>query len=340
MQEHLSNRISEAVTLSVVVGVFNGGDNLKTSLDSVLAQTEVDLELIVVDDGSTDRTTMILAELAARDQRLRVITQAHGGLTRALIAGCAAAKGKFIARQDAGDQSLPGRFSAQLAALRAVPDAVMVACGTRNVGPAGEVIREVSQLEGELDRCLGSVDRAIVRGPSHHGAVMFRREAYEAVGGYRPAFRVAQDLDLWMRLREYGRCLSLPMIGYEAELAAGSISFRRRREQQAAFQTILRASVERRAGRSDAHVIAEYERAQTMGADGRPSPVDTPDRADAAYYYFIARLIERTDVVAAEHYLCEALKRRPLNVKYRLQAARLAVVAAARQVSSKGAPGT
>lgn len=327
--------MTEAPELSVVMSVYNGAQSLTETIGSILSQDFVNFELIVVDDGSTDRTAAILAEAAARDPRVRVLRQAHGGLTRALIAGCEAAKGTFIARQDAGDRSLPGRFSAQLAALRAAPDAAMVACGTRNIGPAGEVIREVSQPEGELDRRLGSVDRAVVRGPSHHGAVMFRRDAYEAVGRYRPAFCVAQDLDLWMRLRECGRCLSLPMIGYEAELAAGSISFRRRREQQKAFETIVRASAERRAGRSDAKIIAEYEAAQGVAEASLPLSVATTDRVDAAYYYFVARLMERTDVKAAGRYLREALKRRPLNLKYRLQAARLAVVAATRQGRSK-----
>ena len=80
--------------ISVVMGVFNEAAVLAPTLDSILAQTERDFELIVVNDGSTDpRVGEILAEYARRDARLRVLTQANAGLTRALIAGCAAAQG-------------------------------------------------------------------------------------------------------------------------------------------------------------------------------------------------------------------------------------------------------
>ncbi|HKO02292.1 MAG TPA: glycosyltransferase, partial [Thermoanaerobaculia bacterium] len=69
--------------LSVVMSVFNGERDLTRTLDSIAAQSEGDFELIVVDDGSTDATASILSQYAARDKRLRVITQSNAGLTRA-----------------------------------------------------------------------------------------------------------------------------------------------------------------------------------------------------------------------------------------------------------------
>ena len=87
--------------MSVVVPVHDGEEHVADALASVLAQTVEDLELIVVDDGSTDETPKILAEAAASDSRLRVIRQEAAGLTAALIRGCSAVRAPFIARQDA-----------------------------------------------------------------------------------------------------------------------------------------------------------------------------------------------------------------------------------------------
>src|SRR6187455_3363395 len=100
--------------VSVVMSVYNGAKCLRDSVQSVLAQEGVDFEFIIVDDGSTDASGSLLSEFAESDSRVRVIHQHNRGLTRALIQGCAAARGPFIARQDCGDLSLPGRLAAEL----------------------------------------------------------------------------------------------------------------------------------------------------------------------------------------------------------------------------------
>src|SRR5438445_3821400 len=86
--------------VSVVMGVYNGASHLAATLDSILSQDGVELEFIVVNDGSTDESAEILNCYASRDSRVRVIHQDRAGLTRALISGCDAARGEFIARQD------------------------------------------------------------------------------------------------------------------------------------------------------------------------------------------------------------------------------------------------
>src|SRR5262249_52832345 len=104
--------------VSVVMSVYNGASHLAATLDSVLSQEGVELEFIVVNDGSTDKAGEILDDYARRDGRVRVIHQQHTGLTYALIRGCAAATGEFIARQDAGDVSLAGRLALQSGVFR------------------------------------------------------------------------------------------------------------------------------------------------------------------------------------------------------------------------------
>src|SRR5262245_6785124 len=96
--------------VSVVMSVYNGASNLPATINSILSQEGVALEFIVVNDGSTDKTGEILDDYARRDNRVRVIHQKNTGLTRGLIRGCDAARGEFIARQDAGDISLPERL--------------------------------------------------------------------------------------------------------------------------------------------------------------------------------------------------------------------------------------
>ena len=259
--------ISAPPDVSVVMSVYNGSDLLAKALDSILAQEGVTLELIVVNDGSTDDCAAILDEYARRDPRVRVIHQDNTGLTRALIRGCAAARGQFIARQDADDISLPGRLAHQVAFLNAHPEAVMTASGVRRVGPGGEDMGEDISRGEELHEGLGKLTLAEIAGPPHHGSTMFRRSAYEAVGGYRAAFRVAQDLDLWLRLAEVGKCLGIPDILYQASWRLGAISHLRRQEQVRTTEVLLECARVRRAGGSDAGILALWEQ-ECVGQPG------------------------------------------------------------------------
>jgi glycosyltransferase involved in cell wall biosynthesis len=280
--------------VSVVMSVYNGASHLAATLDSVLSQEGVELEFIVINDGSRDKSGEILNEYAQRDSRLRIIHQENAGLTRALIRGCDAARGEFIARQDAGDMSLAGRLARQRVILDAEPAAGMVSCATRFVGPSDEELYTVAQSSEELEEGLRQLTIEKVRGPSHHGSTMFRRSTYEQVGGYRAAFPVAQDLDLWMRVSEVGRCFAMPEMLYQARWAPDSISAIRRDEQLRATHSIVACAAARRAGRSEAEDLNRWQRElaglQTRAAGGR---VRSTDRDHARFYYFIARALRR-----------------------------------------------
>ena len=120
------------------MGVYNGASTLPATMDSILCQDGVELEFIVVNDGSTDETGEILDGYARRDRRVRVIHQENTGLTRALIRGCAAATGEFVARQDTGDISLPGRLKSQVAVLnRLMRRRRFVSCWRERRGAGG-----------------------------------------------------------------------------------------------------------------------------------------------------------------------------------------------------------
>jgi glycosyltransferase involved in cell wall biosynthesis len=299
-----------APQVSVVMGVYNGGAELQETLDSVLGQERCDLELIVVDDGSTDGTPDLLHGWAADHPRLRVIRSGNNeGLTQALARGCSAARGEFIARQDCGDVSLPGRLARQVGVLRAHPAAVMTACAVRTLGPEREVLFVTASEGARLHEGLDPGRGRQVIGPPHHGGTLFRRSAYEAAGGYRPFFAVAQDIDLWLRLREQGACLGDAAVGYEARLAPGSISASRRAEQLRYAAIAQQCARLRERGQGD-HTL--LQRPPLTPARGR-----APDarRARAGFLYFVGSCLASTDPDAARRYYRRALREDPLHLR-------------------------
>ncbi len=311
----------EEPDVSVVMSVFNSAGTLATTLESILTQQGVGLEFILVDDGASDGSGAILDDYARRDSRVRIIHQANTGLTRALIRGCAEARGRYIARQDAGDQSLPGRLAQQCALLDENPDVVMTSCGTRFLGPEGEWLDNTVQGSNELALGLQQQQSNRLRGPSHHGSVMFRRSAYQAVGGYRAAFRVAQDMDLWVRLIEWGGCLATPEVLYQATWTLGSISHVQRVQQVLATRAIVACRTRRRRGEFEAPV---RERLARDLARPRPAWTAPPNLVNARFYYYIASLLEQRQPVVARQYLGRAIHSWPWHLKAWVKLARLA----------------
>ena len=114
--------------VSVVMPVYNAEGFVEAAARSILDQTFTDLELIAVDDGSTDGSGAILDRLAAADPRLRIVRRPNTGVTGALNDGLAAARAPLIARMDADDVSAPTRLEKQLAYLDAHPDIGLLGC--------------------------------------------------------------------------------------------------------------------------------------------------------------------------------------------------------------------
>jgi len=293
------------VEVSVVMGVFNGSATLAETLGSVLSQEGCSLEFIVVDDGSTDDTGRILSDWAARDTRLRVFSQPNAGLTRALIRGCDEARGEFIARQDAGDLSLPGRLSRQVQALRADTQSAAATCHTEFVGPLDEPLYVSRVGEQELNDSLRR-GTSPLRGPSHHGSVTMRRTAYVAAGGYRPQFHFAQDLDLWTRLSEHGHFVVVDEALYRARLAPGAISGTHTTEQRRLAQFIAQATALRRSGRDEAAALDEAARV-------RPVPAANKAARLARGNYFIGSCLLASAPGSARSYFREAVRQDPLH---------------------------
>jgi glycosyltransferase involved in cell wall biosynthesis len=269
--------------VSVVMPVRDGARFLGEAVESILGQTLADLELIVVDDGSTDGTPGLLADAARGDGRVRVLTQAAGGLTVALNAGCALVQAPVIARMDADDVALPDRLERQVAFLEANPDVALVGGGIVLVDEAGhEFDREAGHAE--LDEGNGIV----------HGTVTMRTAAFRELGGYR--LDQSEDYDLWLRFEErFGiATLEEPVIRYRFHPGQFSVT---KLERQALGALCVRAAARaRRAGPFDP--LVDVERlddgvAERLGVTREE--IDAAVVADAVQWSATLRRVGRDD---------------------------------------------
>jgi glycosyltransferase involved in cell wall biosynthesis len=182
--------------VSVVMSAYNAEKFLREAIDSILAQTFTDFEFIIVDDGSTDRTSQILNSYS--DPRIiRNRNERNLGYTPSLNWGVAHARSELIARMDADDISLPDRLALQVDFLERHPSIAVLGTGFQKMDQTGKL------TSGEI--LLPDNPRFIqwllaFQNTLCHPTVMFRRSIFLKSGGYDPAFMPAEDYDLWQRL--------------------------------------------------------------------------------------------------------------------------------------------
>ena len=188
--------------VSVLMPVHNGDQFLKLSVNSILEQSFSNLELIVLDDGSTDKTTDVLREFATTDDRIVLLkNEKKYGIARSLNRCAAEAKGTFFARMDADDKAHTNRLARQLFEFEKYPD--LVVCGSDVIYADSKMrplYRSNFPISDQDIKCT-----AVFLNPFAHSAVMMRATAFRSAGGYSEDFDVAQDYDLWCRLISSGR---------------------------------------------------------------------------------------------------------------------------------------
>jgi glycosyltransferase involved in cell wall biosynthesis len=212
--------------VSVLMPVRNGLPWLPSALDSLLHQTLRDIEVIVLEDGSTDATPATLA--AYRDPRVRVIPTGGVGIAAALNEGLAAARGIYVARQDADDESRPQRLARQAACLDARRDIDVVATVADYMDVDGrpldnEWVRTIRRqqdvaLEPDAIAALMPLTCCVT-----HGSIMARPDVLRQAGGYRAAFIPADDYELWLRLLPEHRFAKLPEPLYRYRVHASQL---------------------------------------------------------------------------------------------------------------------
>jgi hypothetical protein len=195
---------------------YNRGSLVDESIGSLLRQTCSNLEVIAVDDGSSDDTRRRLE--AIMDRRLRVVSHPNQGFTSSMRQAIALARGPLVAVHGAGDISLPERLRRQADLMQADTELGVVGCHFQNRDEAtGKTETFTPQLRRDAHAEL------VRQNPFSHGEVMFRRSVYDAVGGYRPFFMMAQDRDLWLRMSHRTAFAILPETLYIRRQLAGGI---------------------------------------------------------------------------------------------------------------------
>lgn len=183
--------------VSVLMAVYNDAKWLDDSIPSILSQSLVDFEFIIINDGSTDTTCTVLEEWAARDPRIVVRhLPTNGGLARALNLGLSLVRASLVARHDADDIAMPDRLIRQVAYLETHPEVVVV--GTNAIAIDGDGNNLGSINTPQSPEMIRKVLRWTT--PFVHPSVMYRRDVILRLGGYDESLLRSQDYDLWFRL--------------------------------------------------------------------------------------------------------------------------------------------
>lgn len=206
--------------VSVVLPVYNAEAYIARSLESVCRQTYNDLEIIVVDDGSTDGTAKIIGKLAAADRRIVSLTKPNSGIVDALNHALAVASGQFIARQDADDISTPARIAMQVEYLTERPSCIAVSGAHFHIDESGQF---TGGRYYPLNRGSGDYTAYPALEPYLPHPFLMMRAAVLKELKYRHTFH-CEDSDLYWRAVRYGRLENMSDIVGLYRIHTGSIS--------------------------------------------------------------------------------------------------------------------
>lgn len=202
--------------------VYNNAAFLHKAIESILKQTSIDFELIIINDGSTDDSEYIIKTFT--DSRITYLYQENQGYPIAINNGLQQAKGDYIARMDGDDISCPNRLEQQVAFLNQHPEVIIVGTIVNYITPQGKLLhRHPITTTGWVEESWETIyqGKRLFADPT----VVFRFETAKKVGLYRTYQRNGQDVDLWLRMLEQGgRAISLKQPLYYWRLHKNSIS--------------------------------------------------------------------------------------------------------------------
>ncbi len=204
MSNSLQRQLTTQPLVSVVMSVFNGERYVRDAIESILNQTYKNWEFIIINDGSKDSTESIICQY--KDERIKYYFHENIGLTRSLNRGIIEARGKYIARLDADDRSLPERLEKQVAFLEENQSFLLVGTYSYNV--------DLSTMEISMHRPPATDEACRKRLKSGsavfmHSSVMFRKNVGDKLVMYNEQFVEAQDYRLWVTLATKGKLATL-----------------------------------------------------------------------------------------------------------------------------------
>jgi glycosyltransferase involved in cell wall biosynthesis len=191
--------------VSILLPAYNAAATIEAAVRSCLEQTYADFELIVVDDGSTDETLALTETIVANDQRVRIISIPHAGVTTAFNTGLAAANGNYIARMDADDRMHPQKIEKQVLFLEEHPEIGVVSCLVQHGGDAQAqegYARHIEWVNSLVSPDEIALNR-FVESPVCNPTVLFRAELVKKYGGAREG-NFPEDYEMWLRWMDHG----------------------------------------------------------------------------------------------------------------------------------------
>ena len=248
--------------VSVVVATFNHGRFVTDAIDSALGQTLAGVEVVVVDDGSTDATPTILARYG---DRIRVVRQANRGLAAARNRGLAVARGTYIGFLDADDVVAPTKLTEQAGVLDESPRVGWTYCDVLiEDETSGTTVTASAQFAYRGRRLDGRLLPELIRGNFIPAiAPLVRRSALDAAGRFDERLTALEDWDLWLRLALVAEARYVPRVLATYRLRAGGMSRDRTRMDENRFRVL------------DGFIRSHPDTVESLGAAGRRVVADT-----------------------------------------------------------------
>lgn len=222
--------------VSIIMSVHNDANYLPESIESILNQSLSDFEFIIIDDCSSDNSWSILNHYAQQDSRIVLIKNAENlKLAASLNRGLAIAQGKYIARMDGDDISLPSRLEEQVNYMESHPEVALISTG----------VLYIDEIGNSLEEYFPPLNFLILRwhlifsSPLRHPSVLWRRELIQiTVGGYNPTDIYSQDFRFFCAISKHFKIETIPKVLLKMRQRAGSVSFAKG-EQQDYFSTAI-----------------------------------------------------------------------------------------------------
>ena len=199
--------MTNSIDVSVIMASYNNEDTILEAINSILSQSFQNFEFLIVNDGSNDLTSVKLKEVS--DPRVKIINNKENiGLTRSLNKAIDLSTGRFIARQDADDISMPERLGQQYNYMQNNPDVALLGTGRATIDKNGKkLFARMGQKETDYTDLLK-------RNCFVHGSVMIRKKVLDVVGKYHEDFELTQDYELWLRISKRYRATNLQEVLY------------------------------------------------------------------------------------------------------------------------------
>lgn len=296
--------MSSLSPVTVVLPVYNSAHMLERTVSSVLAQKHVVFELIIVDDGSDLETKRQLTKYVD-DSRVTLIEQENRGITAALIVACNQACYPYIARIDVGDSMQETRLNMQAKVLDQKPDIGLVCSSVSMFTEEGYPLFNIDFNAADLLAGFNANTVEKLQTP-FHASVMFRRSVYQSVGGYRPEFYFAQDMDLWSRMVEISGIHVIDQPLTHGLFSAHGISGQYAEQQQLVKKIIAGLITARRSKQDESTLLAEAKQILPPKRGGKNS---------FPGFYFIGKCLLNNRSPNAIDYLGKAVRAKPWSAK-------------------------